>query len=105
MASAQPGELCQNVVVNRALQQRLRPQRAGRGPERRGFGTTVLENMVGRALGAEVRRTLHDDGIEWSFSVPVEALDPARDPHGETDLERPAPLTPPAAPPPPAEEK
>jgi len=74
-------------------------------PERRGFGTTVLENMVGRALGAEVRRTLHDDGIEWSFSVPVEALDPARDPQGETDLERPAPLTPPGAPAPPAEEK
>ena len=66
--------------------------------------TAVLIQTL-EALGAEVRRTLHDDGIEWSFSVPVEALDPARDPHGETDLERPAPLTPPGAPAPPAEEK
>ena len=57
--------------------------------ERRGFGTTVLENMVGRALGADVTRTLHEDGIEWSFSIPNEALDPARDPHGETELEKP----------------
>jgi hypothetical protein len=57
--------------------------------ERRGFGTTVLENMVGRALGADVSRTLHADGIEWSFSIPNEALDPARDPHGETELEKP----------------
>ena len=57
--------------------------------ERRGFGTTVLENMVGRALGADVTRTLHPDGIEWTFSIPTEALDPARDPHGETELEKP----------------
>jgi len=63
-------------------------------PDRKGFGTTVLENMVGRALGAEVRRTIHPDGIEWSFSVPVDALDPARDPQGETDLDRPAPPAP-----------
>ena len=62
--------------------------------ERRGFGTTVLENMVGRALGADVTRTLHEDGIEWSFSIPNEALDPARDPHGETELEPPAPAAP-----------
>ena len=69
----------------------------------RGFGTTVLENMVGRALGAEVTRTLHDDGIEWRFAIPNEALDPARDPHGETELEKPgsagapAPATVPSA--------
>jgi len=56
---------------------------------RRGFGTTVLENMVGRALGAEVNRTIHADGIEWSFSIPIEALDPAQVPHGETELEKP----------------
>jgi len=67
--------------------------------ERKGFGTTVLENMVGRALGADVTRTLHEDGIEWSFSIPSEALDPARDPHGETELEKPGPAAsePPAA--------
>jgi two-component sensor histidine kinase len=44
---------------------------------RRGFGTTVLENMVGRSLGAEVGRQSHPDGIEWRFSIPVAALDPA----------------------------
>ena len=36
--------------------------------QRRGFGTTVLENMVGRSLGAEVRRDLLADGIEESLS-------------------------------------
>jgi len=45
--------------------------------QRRGFGTTVLENMVGRSLGAEVKREAHPDGIEWRFSIPVAALDPA----------------------------
>jgi two-component sensor histidine kinase len=44
--------------------------------ERRGFGTTVLESMVGRSLGARVERTLHADGIAWHFAIPVEALDP-----------------------------
>jgi two-component sensor histidine kinase len=62
--------------------------------ERRGLGTTVLENMVGRALGAEVNRVIHDDGIEWSFSIPTEALDPAQDPHGETELEKPGAAAP-----------
>jgi two-component sensor histidine kinase len=59
------------------------PKRA----ERRGFGTTVLENMVGRSLGAEVKNTVHADGIEWSFDIPADALDPARDPHGRSDGE------------------
>ncbi|HVW92505.1 MAG TPA: sensor histidine kinase [Devosia sp.] len=52
----------------------------GQRPERRGFGTTVLESMVGTSLGAEVRRTLHEDGIEWDFEIPLEALDPDRAP-------------------------
>ncbi len=47
-------------------------------PERRGFGTVVLENMVGSALGANVTRTLHSDGIEWRFEVPNDSLDPRR---------------------------
>ena len=50
---------------------------AGTATPRRGFGTTVLENMVGRSLGAEVKRQSHPDGIEWHFSIPVAALDPA----------------------------
>ncbi|MFP9135622.1 sensor histidine kinase [Devosia sp. XGJD_8] len=45
--------------------------------ERSGFGTTVLKSMVGRALGAEVERICHDDGIEWRFSIPLAAIDPA----------------------------
>ena len=48
--------------------------------ERRGFGTTVLENMVGRSLGATVERIVHDDGLEWKFAIPVSALDPAKGP-------------------------
>jgi two-component sensor histidine kinase len=62
---------------------------------RRGFGTTVLENMVGRSLGAEVRSIVHADGIEWSFDIPTEALDPAKDPHGRTEVdETPEPANP-----------
>jgi two-component sensor histidine kinase len=50
-----------------------------RRSSRTGFGTTVLNSMVGGALGAEVQRTLHRDGIEWRFAVPLGALDPRRD--------------------------
>ena len=48
--------------------------------ERRGFGTTVLESMVGRSLGAEVRRTIHPDGLEWTFAIPTSAIDPSKGP-------------------------
>ncbi|MDR3474190.1 MAG: sensor histidine kinase [Devosia sp.] len=48
--------------------------------ERRGFGTSVLESMVAAVLGAEVTRTLHDDGIEWQFDIPLWSLDPDRSP-------------------------
>jgi two-component sensor histidine kinase len=51
-----------------------------RRPDRRGFGTTVLESMVGASLNAEVRRILHEDGIEWAFDIPLEGLDPDREP-------------------------
>ena len=47
---------------------------------RRGFGTTVLENMVGRSLGATVTRTLNPDGIEWRFDIPLVGLDVDREP-------------------------
>jgi two-component sensor histidine kinase len=42
---------------------------------RRGFGTTVLEHMVGRSLGATVAQTLHEDGIEWRFEVALASLE------------------------------
>jgi two-component sensor histidine kinase len=48
--------------------------------ERRGFGTAVLENMVGRSLGAAVERIIHPDGLEWRFSVPLSAIDPSTAP-------------------------
>ena len=41
-----------------------------------GFGTVVLRTMVGGALGAQVEREIHDDGVEWIFEVPLSALDP-----------------------------
>jgi len=62
-------------------------------PERRGFGTTVLENMVGSALDARVVRTRHADGIEWNFEIPLAALDPDKTPGDATaePAEAPAP--------------
>jgi two-component sensor histidine kinase len=51
--------------------------------DRRGFGTAVLENMVGRSLGAAVERIVHEDGLEWRFSVPVAGIDPAKAPEDE----------------------
>ncbi len=43
---------------------------------RRGFGTTVLESMVGRSLGADVVRTGFEDGLEWRLAMPLATLDP-----------------------------
>jgi two-component sensor histidine kinase len=48
--------------------------------DRRGFGTTVLESMVGRSLGARVERIVHDDGLEWTFEIPTSAVDPRKGP-------------------------
>jgi two-component sensor histidine kinase len=48
--------------------------------DRRGFGTTVLESMVGRSLGANVERIVHEDGLEWRFDVPRTAFDPSKGP-------------------------
>jgi two-component sensor histidine kinase len=53
--------------------------------DRIGFGTTVLQSMVGRSLGAEVERHCHDDGIEWHFVIPLSAIDPARAPAPAAD--------------------
>lgn len=38
--------------------------------ERTGFGTTVIEKLMAATLGADVSKTMHDDGIEWAFSLP-----------------------------------
>lgn len=44
--------------------------------DRKGFGTTVINSMVGRALEAEVERICHPDGIEWRFAIPLASLHP-----------------------------
>jgi two-component sensor histidine kinase len=51
--------------------------------ERVGFGTTVLQSMVGRSLGADVERHCHDDGMEWRFVIPLSAIDPTAAPAEE----------------------
>src|SRR5690606_28739718 len=68
----------------------------GERRERRGFGTTVIETMVGRSLGATVNRTLHEDGIEWEFVIPAAALDLHADP--DEEFEEPEEAVPAAAP-------
>ncbi|GGA38237.1 sensor histidine kinase [Pelagibacterium lentulum] len=47
--------------------------------ERKGFGTVVLKTMVAGALYADVERVIHEDGLEWRFSIPLQYLDPARE--------------------------
>ncbi|HEV7417586.1 MAG TPA: sensor histidine kinase [Tianweitania sediminis] len=54
--------------------------------ERRGFGTEVIERMVGRALDAEITRTMHEDGLEWVFVIPLARLE--QDAPAESGAER-----------------
>jgi two-component sensor histidine kinase len=41
-----------------------------------GFGTQVIERMVGGTLDAQIERTIHRDGLECRFTIPVEKLRP-----------------------------
>ena len=43
-------------------------------PERRGFGTTVIEKLLASTLSAKVEKTMHADGIEWSFQLPADSI-------------------------------
>jgi two-component sensor histidine kinase len=61
-------------------------QRSRRRPERRGFGTEVIERMLKGALSATVTRTHHRDGLEWRFEIPVERLRPNAAKDEEDDL-------------------
>jgi len=54
--------------------------------DRVGFGTSVLKTMVARALNAKVERICHEDGIEWRFAIPLEAIDPVQPLESEADL-------------------
>ncbi|WP_429810739.1 sensor histidine kinase [Ensifer sp. B1-9] len=40
---------------------------------RKGFGTLVLERMLGMALNAALERVMHADGIEWRITIPRDA--------------------------------
>ncbi|MGH6807730.1 MAG: sensor histidine kinase [Ensifer adhaerens] len=48
---------------------------AATAPSRKGFGTLVLERMLGMALKAELERIMHPDGIEWRINIPRDAKD------------------------------
>jgi two-component sensor histidine kinase len=52
-------------------------------PERRGFGTEIIERMLAGALSAKVERHQHGDGLEWRFEIPLAQLRPAVDPGSE----------------------
>lgn len=45
-------------------------------PESRGFGTEVIERMMGGALSAQIERTLHKNGMEYRFVMPLKQLEP-----------------------------
>ena len=50
--------------------------RVRRRGDTRGFGTEVIERMLGGALEAEIERTLHADGLECRFVMPLSRLEP-----------------------------
>ncbi|WPZ15053.1 sensor histidine kinase [Nitratireductor rhodophyticola] len=47
-----------------------------RNVRRRGFGTEIIERMVGGTLDAEISRVFHRDGLECVFRIPVDRLVP-----------------------------
>lgn len=49
------------------------------GGRERGFGTEVIERMVGGTLDATIERTLHADGIEYRFTIPRAKVMPGGD--------------------------
>jgi two-component sensor histidine kinase len=52
--------------------------------ERKGFGSLVLERMLGMALSASLDRTMHPDGIEWTVRIPQEKLRSGNPPDEDT---------------------
>ena len=56
-----------------------RARRAAGSPERRGFGTRVLEDTVRRQLGGHERRIWAPEGLVCKLEVPAERLAPAKD--------------------------
>ena len=58
------------------LEWRERVPSLRRKAETRGFGTEVIERMLGRTLDAEIERTFHRDGLECRFTMPLEKVQP-----------------------------
>ncbi|WP_367716508.1 sensor histidine kinase [Nitratireductor sp. GISD-1A_MAKvit] len=52
------------------------PKTRRRNVRRRGFGTEIIERMVGGTLDAEISRVFHRDGLECVFTIPVDRLVP-----------------------------
>jgi two-component sensor histidine kinase len=52
-----------------------------RRPVRRGFGTEIIERMLGGTLDAEIERSFHRDGLECIFRIPLKRLVPERVQH------------------------
>ncbi|WP_245414288.1 sensor histidine kinase [Mycoplana dimorpha] len=50
----------------------IAPDHAEHAPK--GFGSLVLERMLGIALQAQLERLVHADGIEWRMSIPLSRL-------------------------------
>ncbi|MBJ7413607.1 MAG: sensor histidine kinase, partial [Phenylobacterium sp.] len=44
-----------------------------RPPERRGFGTRLLERGVGRELGADAMLVFDPDGVRFTLGLPLDA--------------------------------
>lgn len=55
---------------------RERVPRLRRRTGRRGFGTEIIERMLGGTLDAEISRVFHRDGLECVFKIPVDRLFP-----------------------------
>ncbi len=49
-----------------------------RKTSKRGFGTEIIERMLGGTLSADMTRTFHEDGLEYVFRIPVERIIPER---------------------------
>ena len=47
-----------------------------RKAETRGFGTEVIERMLGGTLDAGIERNFHGDGLECRFTMPLEKVQP-----------------------------
>ena len=55
---------------------RERGARLRRRPVKSGFGTEIVERMLGGTLDAEIERTFHRDGLECIFRIPKERIVP-----------------------------